>query len=144
MANSCSPRTRRERRWAPARELAALRARVAAEEARLREAEERARLEAALLVARTVAHELNNALSPVVGYAELLSLDPAVARSPTAAQFVALVAEGAADAVRRVERLQQVARLGTAPTTMTPSGAVLDLTAAPAHADPPHRAAEDR
>ena len=104
---------------------------VSKAEARLREAEQRGRMEGALLVARTVAHELNNALSPVVGYAELLALEPAIAASPTAARYVALIAEAADDAVDKVARLQHVTRLDAPPTTMTPFGPVLDLSVTP-------------
>ena len=81
--------------------------------------------------AQVVAHELNNALAPIVGYAELLALDPAVAASPTAARYAALIAEAANDAVRTVARLQRGARRA-APPTITPLGPVLDLSGIPA------------
>src|SRR5688572_30718598 len=46
----------------------------ARQEKRLHDLEAReARLDGALLVARTVAHRINNAISPVAGYAELLT-----------------------------------------------------------------------
>ncbi|HEU5316144.1 MAG TPA: GAF domain-containing protein, partial [Chloroflexota bacterium] len=60
-------------------ELFAAHAALALERARITEERaERARMEGALLVARTVAHEINNALTPITGYAELLSVTPSV------------------------------------------------------------------
>ena len=104
---------------------------VSQEAARLHAAVEEARREGAQLVARTVAHALNNTLTPVVGFAELLALEPAVAGSPTAARYVALIAEAADDAVDKVARLQHVTRLTPLPTTTTPAGPVLDLSIIP-------------
>ena len=82
---------------------------------------ERARLDGAMLVARTVAHEINNALSPVVGYAELLGLRPAVAADPKAADFVRQIGEAAADATAKVLRLQRIVRLQEDVSPLGPS-----------------------
>ena len=48
---------------------------------------ETAKLDGALLVARTTAHEINNALGPVVGYADLMGLRPAVQADAVLASY---------------------------------------------------------
>jgi DNA-binding response OmpR family regulator len=88
---------------------------------------ERARLDGALLVARTVTHEINNAISPVVGYAELLSLIPAVGADPTAAGYARSISEAAAHVADRVRRLRQVTRLEESALQMGPGQPVLAL-----------------
>ena len=96
---------------------------------------ERLRLDGALLVARTAAHQLNNALSPVVGFAELLARRPAVETDPQARAYVqniTLAAEAASDIVRR---LQNLTRLEEDESSPIRAYAVLDLeksTAPPA------------
>jgi PAS domain S-box-containing protein len=70
-----------------------------------------ARLEGALLVARTVAHELNNALSPVAGYAELLAMRAAERNDQVAAGYARLIAEAAELAATKVGNLQRIVRL---------------------------------
>ena len=86
-----------------------------------------ARLDGALLVARTAAHQLNNALSPIVGYAELLSLLPAVRSDPTARTYATLIGESAAGASNLVQRLQRIVRLEETPSPLGPDKPLLDL-----------------
>ena len=86
-----------------------------------------AKLEGALLVARTAAHQLNNALAPVVGYAELLSVMPDVARSPTANTYVRSISEGATLCADLVQRLQRIVRLEETPSPLGPDKPLLDL-----------------
>lgn len=99
----------------------------ARQDARLNEAEARAaRLDGALLMARTAAHELNNALMPISGFAELLASRPAVAADAQARAFAGLIAGGAADMTLRVRALQQIVRIAEA--EFEPAGVpVLDL-----------------
>ena len=88
---------------------------------------ERARLDGALLVARTAAHQLNNALSPIVGYAELLAMLPSVRNDPTARSYAALIAESATGAAQLVQRLQRIVRLEETPSPLGPDKPLLDL-----------------
>lgn len=70
---------------------------------------ERARLEGALLVARTAEHELNSQLGIAAGHAELLATDPAL---PAHLQEVAETAlAGALNASRLVGEIRQVRRV---------------------------------
>ena len=70
---------------------------------------ERARLEGALLTARTAQHELYNQLAMTVGYAEMLADD---ARLPEPARELAREAlAGAERAVASLQRLGQITRL---------------------------------
>ena len=95
---------------------------------------ERARLDGALLVARTTAHEINNALSPVVGYAELLTMQPGL--SPAAARYAGDIMAGAINATERVRQLQRIVRLDE--SSISPAGqSLLDLdrSTAPEAAD---------
>ncbi len=95
---------------------------------RLRRRElERARLGGALLVARTVAHEINNALSPVAGFAELLALAPEVAQVPRLTTFARLIGEGAQRATQAVARLQRIIVLEETESPLGPDRPVLDL-----------------
>ena len=100
-----------------------------AERARLeRIRAERARMDGALLVARTVAHEVNNALTPVAGFAELLSLRPEISRDATLAACVKMIGDAAEDAAQLVRRLQRIVRLEeTAESPLGPHLPVLDL-----------------
>jgi GAF domain-containing protein len=85
---------------------------------------ERARLDGALLVARTTAHEINNALAPVVGYAELLTMQSGL--GPAAARYAADILAGAMHATERVRQLQRIVRLDE--SSMSPGGqSLLDL-----------------
>ena len=88
---------------------------------------ERARLEGALLVARTVAHELNNTLAPVLGYAELLMDRPGVAEDPQALAYASSIARAAAHTAAKIRRLQYLSRLVERPSAYGPDEAVLDL-----------------
>jgi PAS domain-containing protein len=73
---------------------------------------ERARLEGALLAARTAQHELNNALAALTGYGDMLAADPDLPASSRAlVREMLAAAQGAAltvDRLRRVARLEQV------------------------------------
>ena len=98
--------------------------------ARLRLEEERdrrTRLDGAMLVARTVAHEINNALAPVVGYAELLGMRSGVAQDPQSATFAKLSVEAAEDAAAKVARLQRIVRLQEDVTPLGPAHPILDM-----------------
>ncbi len=89
---------------------------------------EQSRLDGALLVARTVAHELNNALAPVLGYAELLTQRPSVAGDPKALTFATEIAADAREAAETVRRFQRIVRLEEDPQlTGTGDLPVLDL-----------------
>ena len=87
-----------------------------------------ARLDGALLIARTVAHQLNNALSPIVGFAELLAADTRVASDPRLSAFVEHIREAARDAAEKVERLQRIVRLEEVGAVPGSGMSVLDLT----------------
>ena len=91
------------------------------------EVSQRARLDGALLVARTAAHQLNNALAPIVGYAELLAMLPSVRADPTARSYAALISESAGVAADLVQRLQRIVRLEEAPSPLGPDKPLLDL-----------------
>ena len=88
---------------------------------------ERAKLEGAMLVARTAAHQLNNALAPIVGYAELLAALPEVANCPTAASYTRQISDAAATAAALVLRLQRIVRLEETPSPLGPDKPLLDL-----------------
>jgi GAF domain-containing protein len=104
---------------------------------RARSAEERAtraRMEGALLVARTVAHEINNAMAPIVGYAELLSLSPVVAADEKMVAFARRILWASTDVAEKVKQLQKIIRLEETESPLGPDQPVLDLersTAAP-------------
>ena len=97
----------------------------------------RARLDGAALVARTVAHEINNALAPLLGYAELLSLRPEIAQSPDAARYAQLLLEGGEAIAEKVQRLQSMARLAEVSSPLGPDQPLLDLDASAAPEDAP-------
>jgi hypothetical protein len=88
---------------------------------------ERLRLDGALLLARTAAHELNNALSLPVGYADLLTQHPVVARDPALLAQVEQIRDGAQLAAQTLERLQNVVRLAEKPSPAGNDLSVLDL-----------------
>ena len=97
---------------------------------RVRHGQERAahvKLEGALLVARTVAHEINNALTPITGYAELLSLSPTVTADEQAAGFARRILWASTEVANMVRRLQQIIRLQEMEVAPGPHGKVLDL-----------------
>ena len=89
--------------------------------------EQRARLDGALLLARTVAHQLNNSLSPVVGFAELAATRDSVAQDPIAANYLRLIAEAGQEATNRVARLQRIVRLEPDPQLQEVGHDVLDV-----------------
>jgi|GEM_PF-4459593 len=97
------------------------------ERVRLGEEAQVARLNGAILVARSVAHEINNALSPLLGYAELLSLQPEVARNPVAVQYARLLVEGGQAIAERVKHLQSIVRLKEMSSPLGTDESVLDL-----------------
>ena len=88
----------------------------------------KASMEAALLVARTVAHEINNALSPVGGFAELLQQLPAVAGDRTAATYAEAIAQGAALVAEQVLALQLAVSQEDLPTHVTGGMTLVDLS----------------
>lgn len=92
-----------------------------------REWAQRARLDGALLVARTAAHEINNALAPVAGYAELLANRAQVAADPQMSSYVACIRQAAAETAARVHRLQRIVRLEEVESALGPRRPVLDL-----------------
>jgi len=95
-------------------------------------AREQARLNGALLVARTVAHEINNALSPVVGYAELLTLHPALQDDPVLGSYARLIGDAAHEAAAKVRQLQSMVRLQETTALSGPDTPLLDLAASSA------------
>ncbi|HEY3110370.1 MAG TPA: hypothetical protein VGL23_16535 [Chloroflexota bacterium] len=70
---------------------------------------ERTRLAGVVLAARTAQHELNNRLTRVVGYAELLTCEPDL--PPDARRMIELVLDGANDAAGIVTRMGSVTKL---------------------------------
>ena len=84
------------------------------------------RLDGALLVARTAAHRLNNGLTPVVGFAELLAAHRAIAEQPALAARARQIVDGSLQAAREVRRLQRLIR-SEEDTTMDLPWPVLDL-----------------
>ena len=89
---------------------------------------ERGRLDAALLVARTVSHEINNALTPITGYAELLSLNPTITADDLLVTFARRILWASVDVTEKVKRLQQIIRLEETPESSGTAYSVLDLT----------------
>ena len=87
----------------------------------------RLRLEGAMLVARTVAHRVNNALAPVSGFSELLTLHEAVRRDPTLESYGRLIHQGAQEVADLVARLLQIVRLEEDVTSLGPDHPMLDL-----------------
>jgi signal transduction histidine kinase len=95
---------------------------------RLRAGErERARLDGALLLARTAAHELSTALGLAAGYADLIAVHPSVAADPVLSEYAQEAQRGAADAARTLSRLQHVIRLEETPSPLGADKHVLDL-----------------
>jgi PAS domain S-box-containing protein len=80
---------------------------------------ERARLEGALLAARTAQHELNNQLALIVGYADILGSEETL--SAEARGVLEMIQDAAAattsivDALRRIARLEEVDLGGPGP-----------------------------
>jgi PAS domain S-box-containing protein len=109
-------------------EALASRAGAAIERTRLEEGRAaQAKMDGALLVARTVAHEINNALAPVAGYADLLATRPGVKADSQATLFVEFIASGAQDIARKIARLQRIVRLREDASPLGPRMPVLDI-----------------
>ena len=87
----------------------------------------RARLDGALLVARTVAHEINNGLAPISGYADLLATIPEVAGNPTALTFLETIQSAISQTAAKVRRLQRIIRLEETESPLNPEEPMLDL-----------------
>ena len=69
------------------------------------------RLSALGQMASGVAHEFNNALSPIIGYSELLMIRPELRRDDAAAEeYLGIIVTAAKDAVEVVSRLSQFYR----------------------------------
>ena len=90
------------------------------------EQRERERLDAALLVARTAAHRVNNALAPVVSYTHRLTQHPAVQADARLTRFATVAERGAQRAAAEIARLQRIVRLEEDQTVALPVP-VLDL-----------------
>jgi GAF domain-containing protein len=88
---------------------------------------ERARLEGALLAARTAEHELNNQLTAAAGFAELLATDEALPEHLRGLAEASLT--GALEAARLVGEIRQIRRvvLKDGPGSVAPDGNVIDL-----------------
>jgi len=89
--------------------------------------QDRVRLDAALLVSRAVAHEINNALSPIIGGADLLGTVPAVASDPAASAYLKMIVDAAGDVASKVRRLQRIVRVEQTEALLGPGRPVLDL-----------------
>jgi GAF domain-containing protein len=110
------------------------RARLSAARQRAADAErERIKLDAALLVARTVAHELNNALAPVGGYADLLALSPAVSGDPALASYAQRIQEATEAAAERIRLLNGIVRLEQDASCLGPDRPLLNLERSAGH-----------
>ena len=83
-------------------------------------------MEAALLVARTAAHRVNNALAPLAGYADVLAQHPAIQADPRLARYVTAALAGAKQAAAEIARLQRIVRLEE-DTTISLEPPILDL-----------------
>src|SRR5581483_2700033 len=103
----------------------------------LREEErQRARLEGALLVAQTAVHEVGNLLTPLVGYAELLTLNRAVASDPTLTLYASKIQEACRALMARVRQLQRLTRLEPSSVDYGAGQLMLDLDRSSAPAAP--------
>ena len=95
---------------------------------RLRASERgRARLDGAMLLARTAAHELSTALGLAAGYADLLAAHPTVQADTVLAEYAREAQDGAAQAARTLTRLQHVIRLEETASPLGADKGVLDL-----------------
>lgn len=88
---------------------------------------ERTRLDGALLVARTAAHEINNALSPVAGFAELLAVATEGGDRTKQRAYAQLIMEAAHDAAAKVRLLQRISHLEEFESALGPGLTLLDL-----------------
>jgi GAF domain-containing protein len=85
----------------------------------------RARLEGALLLARTAQHHLNNQLALTVGYADMVTNDPRL--PPDLKECMEQILESAQQAAATVDQLRRVTRLEEAEDG-SPVGPVINLT----------------
>jgi signal transduction histidine kinase len=102
------------------------------------EREQAARVEAALLVARTAAHRVKNALTPLAGYTGLLAQQPAVQADPRLARYATAAQESAQRAAAEIARLQRIVRLAEDTVVALPAP-VLDLDRSTAPGETPGR-----
>jgi PAS domain S-box-containing protein len=99
------------------------------------EREQRVRLDGALLIARTVAHSLNNALVPVSTYAELMETMPTITRDSKALTYTKEILAGARSAAEHVRNLQRIIRLEELPSDLGPDRPLLDVARSTVPAD---------
>jgi GAF domain-containing protein len=85
----------------------------------------RARLEGALLLARTAEHHLNNQLALTMGYADIVANDPRL--PPDLRECMEQILEGAQQAAATVDRLRRVTRLEETDGG-SPVGPMINLT----------------
>ena len=95
---------------------------------------EGARMEGALLVARTVAHDINNALAPITGGADLLGTLPTIAHDPTASAYLNMIVAAADSVATKVARLQGLVRLDQTETPLGPDRPMLNMERSTDHA----------
>ena len=82
---------------------------------------ERERLRALGQMASGIAHDLNNSLSPVLGFAELMLNDPAVLRDEERSRrYLQMIHTGAGDAAHVVRRLSEFYRQGQTEPALEP------------------------
>jgi len=84
-------------------------------------------MEGALLVARTVAHDINNALAPITGGEDLLGTLPTIAHDPTASAYLNMIVAAATSVATKVARLQGIVRLDQTETPIGPNRPVLNM-----------------
>lgn len=87
--------------------------------------DEATRLRVAQELARTTAHEVNNALAPIVGFTELLGLLPSIVGDIKAQAYLRAIIKGAEGAAGVVQRLATLARLDR---RQSPVGPTINLT----------------
>jgi GAF domain-containing protein len=88
---------------------------------------ERDRLDGAMLLARTAAHAVNNALGLTSGYAELLAGHPKVESDPELAGYAREIIKGTEQAAERVARFQKVTRIEETPSPLGEGRPLLDM-----------------
>lgn len=90
---------------------------------------EQGRLEGAQIVGRTITHDLNNALVPIVGFADLLASDPQIAVDPNLSSCVRYIQAAAENITARLRRYGQIVRLVRDPATslLDPKFSTLDM-----------------
>jgi two-component system, NarL family, sensor histidine kinase FusK len=86
---------------------------------------EQQRLEGARFMARTVAHLVNNSLTPMVGFAELLRSHPSVQGDKTLDGYTQIITQSGYMASHTISRLQDIVRLEE--DTGLAGGPILDV-----------------